>query len=207
MLVENDSKHSAKMNNSEILNILKDKFLFINEEFNSVLEEKSEILVLEKSQKLIAFQSANRKIYFVAKGSFIRNIITSCGEEKTVMFHTESFCEFFKSYDTIYFHQKTNYEIVANEHSIVIAIDFDILMNCLKDNLEFLQFYIHETEKLFINIDLFRNLQLGLTSEEYLEWLYQNYAFLFQRFQAQNIASFMGITPVWLSKLKAKYIS
>ncbi|MGL5235395.1 MAG: hypothetical protein ACRC8Z_11730 [Empedobacter falsenii] len=123
------------------------------------------------------------------------------------MFHTESFCEFFKSYDTIYFHQKTNYEIVANEHSIVIAIDFDILMNCLKDNLEFLQFYIHETEKLFINIDLFRNLQLGLTSEEYLEWLYQNYAFLFQRFQAQNIASFMGITPVWLSKLKAKYIS
>lgn len=120
------------------------------------------------------------------------------------MFHTESFCEFFKSYDTVYFHQKTNYEIIANEKSIVISLDFDLLMNKMTNDLQLLQFYTHETEKLFVTVDLFRNFQLPLTSEEYLEWLYQNYSFLFQRFPAQNIASFMGITNVWLSKLKSK---
>lgn len=168
------------------------------------LEDKCEILSLDKNEPLIAFQSNNRKIYFIAAGSFIRSIITSSGEEKTVMFHTESFCEFFKSYDTVYFHRKTDYEIKANEKSVVIAIDFDFLFSQIQNDLKLLQFYTHETEKLFVNIDLIRNFQLGLTSEEYLKWLYENYPLIFQRFASQDIASFMGIANVWLSNLKSK---
>jgi len=175
-----------------------------NIDFISRLESKCDILTLDKNEPLIAFQSNNRKIYFIAQGSFIRNIITSRGEEKTVMFHTESFCEFFKSYDTVYFHKKTNYEIKANEKSVVVSVDFDFLFQQIQNDIKLLQFYTHETEKLFVNIDLFRNFQLGLTSEEYLKWLYENYPFIFQRFASQNIASFMGITNVWLSNLKAK---
>jgi hypothetical protein len=153
-----------------------------NTDFISKLESKCDILMLDKNELLIAFQSNNRKIYFIAQGSFIRNIITSRGEEKTVMFHTESFCEFFKSYDTVYFHKKTNYEIKANEKSVVISIDFDFLFQQIQNDIKLLQFYTHETEKLFVNVDLFRNFQLGLTSEEYLKWLYENYPFIFQRF-------------------------
>jgi hypothetical protein len=175
-----------------------------NSDFISKLESKCDILMLDKNELLIAFQSNNRKIYFIAQGSFIRNNITSRGEEKTVMFHTESFCEFFKSYDTVYFHKKTNYEIKANEKSVVISIDFDFLFQQIQNDIKLLQFYTHETEKLFVNVDLFRNFQLGLTSEEYLKWLYENYPFIFQRFSSQSIASFMGITNVWLSNLKAK---
>lgn len=178
-----------------------------NIDFISQLESKCDILTLDKNEPLIAFQSNNRKIYFIAQGSFIRNIITSRGEEKTVMFHTESFCEFFKSYDSVYFHKKTNYEIKANEKSVVVSVDFDFLFQQIQNDIKLLQFYIHETEKLFVNIDLFRNFQLGLTSEEYLKWLYENYPFIFQRFASQNIASFMGITNVWLSNLKAKLTS
>lgn len=175
-----------------------------NSDFINQLESECDIFSLEKNELLIAFKSNNRKIYFIAEGSFIRNIITSRGEEKTVMFHTENFCEFFKSYDTIYFHKKTNYEMKANEKSVVIAVGYDFLLRLIQNDIKLLQFYTHETEKLFITIDLFRNFQLGLTSEEYLKWLYENYSFLFQRFPAQNIASFMGITNVWLSNLKAR---
>ncbi|MBV8325197.1 hypothetical protein [Chryseobacterium sp.] len=168
------------------------------------LERQCEIIHVEKGESLVAFQSSNRKIYCIVQGSFIRNIITSKGEEKTVMFHTESFCEFLKSYDTVYFHQKTNYEIKANEPSVVIAVDYDFFFQLIKNNRELLEFYTHKTEELFLAVDLFRNFQLGLTSEEYLKWLYENYNFLFLRFPGQNIASFMGITNVWLSNLKAK---
>lgn len=175
-----------------------------NKEFLKELEEKCEILHLDKSEPLVAYQSHNRKVYFIAKGSFIRNFISTQGEEKTIMFHTESFCKFFKSYDSIYFHEKTNYEIKANENSVVIAVDFDFFFNQIQKDIKLLQFYIQETEKLLLTIDLFRNFHLGLTSEEYLKWLYANYPFIFQRFASQNIASFMGITNVWLSNLKAK---
>jgi hypothetical protein len=178
-----------------------------NSEILDLLENNCDIICLDKNEPLIKFQANNRKIYFIIKGSFIRNIITSKGEEKTIMFHTEDFHEYFKSYDTIYFHQKTDYEIKANEKSVVLAFDFDFLFGQIQKDIKLLEYYIHKTEELFVILDLFRNFQLGLTSEEYLSWLYENYAFLFQRFPAQNIASFMGITPVWLSKLKAKLTS
>ncbi|TDL99574.1 MAG: hypothetical protein C4K58_06700 [Flavobacteriaceae bacterium] len=178
---------------------LKDKNDFLNH-----FKQKCEILILEKGDELIEYQSNNRRIYFIVQGSFVRNIITSLGEEKTVMFHTESFCEFFKSYDTVYFHKLTNYRVKANEKSVVLSFDFDDVFEFIKSDLQLMQFYLFETEKIFVNIDLFRSFQLGLTSEEYLKWIYENYPFLFQRFASQNIASFMGITNVWLSNLKSK---
>lgn len=178
-----------------------------NNNFLTEFNQRNELITLNKNESLIHYQSIDRKIYFVAEGSFIRNIISSRGEEKTIMFHTESFCEFFKSYDSIYFHTKTNYEIKANEKSVVIAVSFDFLYEQILLDINLMQFYLKKTEELLVIIDLFRNFQLGLTSEDYLIWIYKNYNFLFQRFPSQNIASFMGITPVWLSKLKSKFIS
>jgi signal-transduction protein with cAMP-binding, CBS, and nucleotidyltransferase domain len=170
----------------------------------SRLESNCSVKTLDKGERIIKYQADNKKIFFIVSGSFIRNIITSRGEVKTIMFHTENFNEFFKSYDTIYFHHKTDYEVIANERSVILSFDFNFLYQQIQSDNSLLRYYTQKTEKLFATTDLFRNFQLALTSEEYLHWLYENYGFLFQRFPAQNIASFMGITPVWLSKLKAK---
>ncbi len=164
-------------------------------------------MVLEKNETLIRYQEDNKKMFFIVSGSFVRNIISSKGEAKTIMFHTENFHEFMKAYDTIYFHEKTNYEIKANEKSVVLSFDYNYMHQLVRGNLDTMLYFTQKTEELLKTLDVFRNFQLALTSEEYLIWLYDHYTFLFQRFPAQNIASFMGITPVWLSKLKAKFIS
>ncbi len=196
------------MENYNHFKTLRQKFpVTDNDPFLEELEQRCTVIELKKNETLITHQADTRKMFFIVSGSFIRNIISSKGDEKTIMFHTESFHEFVKSYDTIYFHEKTNYEIKANEKSIVIAFDYDFLYQRVKLNLELLVYFTERTEQLFTTLDLFRNFQLALTSEEYLDWLYQHYNFLFQRFPAQNIASFMGISPVWLSKLKAKLTS
>ncbi len=178
-----------------------------NDPFLEEFEQRCAVIEIKKNETLITHQADNRKMFFIVSGSFIRNIISSRGEEKTVKFHTDGFHEFVQAYDTIYFHEKTNYEIKANEKSTVIAFDYDFLYQRVKLNLELLVYFTERTEQLFTTLDLFRNFQLALTSEEYLAWLYRHYNFLFQRFPAQNIASFMGISPVWLSKLKAKLTS
>jgi hypothetical protein len=196
------------MDKLQCFSILRSKLpLADNDKFLEELEMNCVMVVLERNETLIKYQDNNKKMFFIVSGSFVRNIITSRGEEKTVMFHTESFHEFVKAYDTIYFHERTNYEIKANEKSIVLAFDYDFMYQRAKQNLTLLQYYTQRTEQLLTTIDVFHNFQLGLTSEEYLLWLYKNHNFLFQRFPAQNIASFMGITPVWLSKLKAKISS
>lgn len=196
------------MEKADYFKVLRDKFPVNDDDpFLVALEQKCTVLMLEKNELLIRYNADNKKMFFIVSGSFIRSIITSRGEEKTVMFHAENFLEFVKAYDTVYLHEKTNYEIKANEKSVVIAFDYEFMYQAVSGQLDLLRYFTHKTEELLTTIDLFRNFQLGLTSDEYLSWLYENYSFLFQRFPAQRMASFMGITPVWLSKLKAKLIS
>lgn len=181
--------------------------LIDNDPFLTAFKEKCRIIEVEKNEILIRYQTDNKKMFFIASGSFTRSIISSRGEEKTIMFHTDSFHEFMKAYDTIYFHQKTNYEVRANEKAVVIVFDYEFLYKEVMINHPLQSYFLQKTEELLTTLDVFRNFQLGLTSEEYLIWLYDNYGFIFLQFPAKNIASFMGITPVWLSKLKTKLLS
>ena len=88
--------------------------------------------------------------------------------------------------------------------SVMLSIDFETIYHFILQDLELLQYYTHQTEELFMYTELFRNNQMGLDARGYMEWLYEHFSFLFQRFPAQAIASFMGITPSWLSRLKAQ---
>ncbi len=195
------------MNKAIYFSVLRNHFPDTDNALLDELENNCRLLVIDKGETIIKYQAHTKMLFYIVSGSFLRNIVTSRGEVKTVMFHTESFNEFFKSYDTIYFHNKTDYEVKANEKSVLLAFDFDFFFDIIKKDTALLLFYTAKTESLFANLDLFHNFQLGLTSEEYLQWLHENHRFLFHRFPAQHIASFMGITPVWLSKLKAKFVS
>lgn len=51
---------------------------------------------------------------------------------------------------------------------------------------------------------LIQNHLLALSSLDFFQWFLTHYGSIFKRFQSQDIASFMGITPAWFSKLKRK---
>ncbi|MDM1553554.1 hypothetical protein HX126_03165 [Chryseobacterium indologenes] len=88
------------MDTHQYFDILINKLPPINDQsILHTLENHCEVIRLEKGEPLTAFQSNNRKIYCSYREALSGNIITSRGGGKTVMFHTESFCEFFKSYD------------------------------------------------------------------------------------------------------------
>jgi len=183
---------------------LLEKFPPLEEGFATQLEARCDFTLLDKHAALTHHSAKGGRIYFLIQGSLIRNIVTSKGRLKTVMFHTESFMDFFKDCGFGLAHAEIRSEIVANEKSVVLSVDFDFLNNYLKTDLKLLEFYNQKTEKTLNELDLLRNFQLGLTSKEYLCYLQSNYGFLFLRFPAQHIASFMGITNVWLSKLMSQ---
>jgi hypothetical protein len=194
------------MDKATAFQLLLEKLPPLSPGFAAAFEARCELMILERNELLVRFQSSARKMYFLLSGSLIRNIMTSKGKEKTVLFHTESFLDILKCHDAVHLNITTVYEIIANERSVVVAIDYDFLLQNSLNDLTLAGFYLKKTEEALLMLNLFRNFHLGLTSEEYLKWLHENHAFLFQRFPAQNIASFMGITNVWLSKLKSKMI-
>ncbi len=179
----------------------------IDPDFIYKIAENSSLIEMNKDDILINQGTKDQNAYFISKGSFLRSILTTEGELKTVMFHTEDFQEIIICSDSFYFNTTTEYSIIANEKSVVRKINHNFIESELHKNTPFLRFYSYNTDITFSLIELLRNKQVSLSSEQYLSWLFKNYSFIFKRFAAKDIASFMGITPVWLSKLKKKITS
>ena len=177
---------------------------FRGEEFCEMMMSKSCLVEVAKGEKVNDFQSKNKRLFYILQGSVMTNYVTDNNETRTIMFHTEKFLPFFKSYDTFFLKEHTHYEMIANEPTMMLSIDFEPFYQYVLNDLVLLQYYTHQTEELFMYTELFRNNQMGLDAKGYMEWLYEHFRFLFQRFPAQAIASFMGITPSWLSRLKAQ---
>jgi hypothetical protein len=134
----------------------------------------------------------------------VRYIITSQGNEKAIMFHTEKFMPimgnaYIKSENSV-----VSYLIKANERTKVIAWDMSFGLKYAMTDAAYIQFAANNAINMFSIQNQLQNHLTGLSSEEFLKWLLKNYNFIPQRFSFHDIANFMGITPTWLSLLKRK---
>ena len=160
---------------------------------------------LEISKGEILFSDKDpQKTFLIISGSLVQLVITPEGEEKAIMFHTESFLPFSGS---IFFgkaESSVHYFVRANEDIKTVVIPYSFVIEALNKYPFFAQ-KIHLNTLLYIQtLNQLQNHSIGLTSQAFLEWLLEHYSFLFQRFQSKDIANFMGITPTWLSRLKQK---
>lgn len=166
----------------------------------------SRIIYIQKNELLAPPGSIVNKLFFIVKGSFVRNVLTSDGDEKTVMFQSESFFNFLAATDSFLKAEVTEYLIRANEDSIVLETNQDYILKLFDENINLFKFYAFSLSEIYLVSERFRNKYLALTSEEYLRWLYEHYPLLIQNYPSKNIASFMGISREWLSKLKRKIL-
>jgi CRP-like cAMP-binding protein len=169
--------------------------------------ENGEFVDVKKNEVLVAHQTLANDVYFIIKGSFIKNVLTPDNEEKPTMFHTDSFFYFMVCSDSYRHGVKTDYIIRANEDSIVLIMKKAYVNAAKNSSLGFLKSHAHYLESTYESMELLKDKYLSLSSEEYLKWLYEHYPFIILTFPSKDIASFMGITPVWYSNLKRKVLS
>lgn len=175
-----------------------------NKRQKTLLIENGDFLQLKKGTVLIDELKANHKSYVIINGSCVRYIITPDGEEKASSFHTESFLSIIGNQVINTDNSIVNYEIKLNETSDVIALNPAKFTEELFNNKEFLKSARSVGMEFLAIQNQLHNHLIGLTKEDFLKWLLENYGFLFQRFTAKDIASFMGVSPTWLSLLKKK---
>lgn len=175
----------------------------ITTNFLNEIEEKAEYLEISKGEILFSDKDP-RKTFLIISGSLVQFVITPQGEEKAIMFHTESFLPF--SGNTFFGVEESSVHHFArvNEDIKVIVIPYDFVVDAVTKYPFFAQKVYLNTLLYIQTLNQLQNHFTGLTSLAFLEWLFEHYSFLFKRFQSKDIASFMGITPTWLSSLKQK---
>jgi len=175
----------------------------ITADFLNEIEGKADYLEIPKG-KILFSDKDPRKTFLIIRGSLVQFVITPQGEEKAIMFNTESFLPF--SGNTFFGVEESSVHHFArvNEDIKVVVIPYDFVVGAVTKYPFFAQKVYLNTLLYIQTLNHLQNHFTGLTSLAFLDWLLQHYSFLFQRFQSKDIASFMGITPTWLSSLKQK---
>jgi CRP-like cAMP-binding protein len=153
-----------------------------------------------KGHLLIKQGKICRHMFFLEKGFARYFYFSNEGKEITAWFFAKY--NFITALDSFYQHKPTNYYCVLLEDSIIYSIkysDFEEIFNKSNNMANFLFRSMYEVSyKLSESIFRFQ------TAKEKYKVLLQDFPFIFQRVQLSCIASYLGITPETLSRLRAE---
>jgi CRP/FNR family transcriptional regulator, anaerobic regulatory protein len=179
---------------------------FINDIVNMTSQEEQVIGTLfhreefSKGHFLIEQGKICRHMFFLEKGSARYFYYSNEGKEITAWFFTTY--NFITALDSFYQHKPTDYYCVLLEDSIIYSIkysDFEEIFNKSNKMANFLFRSMYEVSyKLSESIFRFQ------TAQEKYKILLQDFPFIFQRVPLNCIASYLGITPETLSRLRAE---
>jgi CRP-like cAMP-binding protein len=157
---------------------------------NSFQREK-----LKKKQILFSNGERNTRHYFVEKGLLRMYVIDSTGKEFNILFASENqwIGDLSTPSETLFFLDAVENSMVysiSDEKMNLLTNDFSSFVKYLKRSYIFLQ-------KRLVSI-------LVNTAEENYEELCEHYPELIQRLPQYHISSYLGVTPVFLSKILSK---
>lgn len=179
-----------------------DKFITISdEEFTSVLSF-FEVREVKKKQDLILSQEVCRSMFFVVKGCLRKFFVNEKGVEQTTEFAIENWW----MTDTFAYERqiKTNFCIQAVEKSVILEINLQTQEELLKKHPVMERYFRMIYQRAYAASERRIRYLYEMTREE----LYVNFSTLYpwfiQRIPQYLIASFLGFTPEYLSKIRAK---
>ncbi|MFV0483369.1 MAG: Crp/Fnr family transcriptional regulator, partial [Bacteroidales bacterium] len=159
-----------------------------------------------KGETLFDEKQLDNKLFYITKGSCVRFIVTPQGNERAIMFHTESFIPVIGNMYLNSDNSWVSYSLKANETTELIEFRSDFGYEWQQKDKVFSLFLLQRSAEFLSTINQLQNHLIGLDSETFYQWLIEKYPFILQRFMSKDIASFMGVTPVWLSNIKRKIL-
>lgn len=184
---------------NEILKYLS-KYATITEEIEEAISENTLFKNFEKGTVLLREGGFSHECYFVLKGC-IRSYFLKNGEEKTIEFYTEEQAVVAANYGTL---KPSEYYLECVEDTVVSVGNPDLEKETFKKypQLESLSRVIAETI-LAKQQKSFTQFKTSTAEERYIQLL-QTRADLMNRVPQHQIASYLGVTPESLSRIRKR---
>jgi len=149
----------------------------------------------KKKELIFSSGESNTRHYFVVKGLLRMYVIDTSGKEFNILFASENqwIGDLATPDQTSFFLdavEKSTVYSISNENMKLLTNDFSAFVKYIKRSYIFLQ-------KRLVSI-------LTNTAEENYDELCEHYPGLIQRLPQYHISSYLGVTPVFLSKILSK---
>jgi len=186
------------MTNDHYINSFKQITDFTDSELEVVLKHFEKKNLKKKTNLLQAGKIAN-EVYFIVDGC-MRLFCDKEGEEISTYFFTEQM--FAGAYDSFISRKPSRHSIETLEDCEVLALTYPALQDLYVEFPKMNEFIRKAIEERFVVLhDLFTDYILNSPEERYLS-LQKERPDLLNRISQHQIASFIGITPVSLSRIR-----
>lgn len=164
----------------------------------------SKIKKIRKGEYLAKSGDINYQIVSVVKGLLRHYIVDDKGVEKTMLFVSEK--QNTGSMESIFYDEPAFESIVAIEDSLVIMFDNRKAEKLALKSRGLLQLQNESLKKSLFEAVCRLRLQTLLSPEERYESFRKTFPLIEQRVKQKHLASYLGITPTSLSRMRARII-
>lgn len=137
---------------------------------------------------------------YVVQGAFRAYVVADEGEEHTIQFAIEDW--WISDYSSFIYQVPASMFVIALEDSIVLQIDFESEEKLKALNHKFETFFRIMAERSFAGIQKRLIINLTKTAEERFQEYEENYPKIANRVPQYALASFLGMTTQYMSKLR-----
>lgn len=178
------------------------KHISLNESEKLHLRNALSIKEVERKGMILRQGQICRNLYYVESGSLRAFNLNEQGKESTIMFAIR---DWWITDMNAFVNQKTaQLSIEALEHCRLLELGFDTLESLYKDIPKFERFfrilfqnaYIREQQRSFHNI--------ALSTQQRYQYFIDKYPDMVKKLTQKQIATYLGITPEFLSTVKKK---
>ncbi|GAL63740.1 Crp/Fnr family transcriptional regulator [Algibacter lectus] len=188
------------MNSKKILSQYIQNFVEVNEEevdqFTSCFEEVS----IKKRQFIVQPNFIAHHMYYVVKGAFRAYVVTEEGNDHTTSFAIDDW--WITDYNSFIYQQPASSFVMALEDSIILRVHFEKQKELKETNHKFETIFRIMAERGLAFSQRRITSNLTLPAERRYDQFMSKYAHVAQRLPQYALASFLGMTPEFLSKVK-----
>ena len=159
-------------------------------------------VILKASQHVFRQGDTDRKIYFVREGILKAYYVSTEGKETIKSFILAG--DFIGSLTAAYRNEVCSFSLVCQEQSVLLPVDFDILYNASQQDLkvaskvlDFVLGFAMKKERREMEL-------LSMSAEDRYRQLQEQSPALLERVKQKEIARYLGITPVALSRIRKR---
>lgn len=171
----------------------------ISEEEWRLFVERTRVRHVKQGVRLIESGQHVQHAYFCSEGLFRLFYTLADGREYNVAFTLEQ--DYATSYAAMVTGEPSPYTIEAMEDSVVIEISYDVMNELMDTSHRWERFVRKSVERLYIRKEERERQLLYLSAKERYDAFLLKYPGLEKRIAQYHIASYIGISPVSLSRL------
>lgn len=195
------SQHNTVLMFAEIIVHIK-KFIPLTPDEEELLASYLTVKEVKKKEHLLREGEVCQENYFIVEGLFRLYLITSKGVEQVIQFGIENW--WITEYNSYKSGQPSGFYLQAIEKAKVVAINRNVQEE-LFEKIPQLEKYFRQVLERAYSAQLTRiHYIFNLTGEENYWLMVNKYPGFVQRVPQYMLASFLGITPEFLSMLRAK---